>query len=91
MVMTQRKRPLVFRERVLGWFGLLLLGVVGWACEWGDRSHRRGRRARLLLVWMVIETVTIIGWTIDRLLPIDSRDDASGLVVVDPKTHGGVR
>ena len=86
--MTYRNSPLVFRERALGWFGLLLLGVVGWACEWGHASHRR---ARLLVVSMVIETVAMIGWTIDRLLPIETRDDPSGFATVGPKTDGGVR
>jgi hypothetical protein len=75
----------------LGWFGLLLLGVVGWACERRHASHRRWPRARLLVVSMVIETVAMIGWTIDRLLPIETRDDASGFAAVDPKTDGGVR
>jgi len=89
--MTHRNSPLEIRERVLGWFGLLLLGVVGWACEWGQASHRRWRRARPLVVSMVIETVAMIGWIIDRLLPIETRDDVSGFAAVDPKTGGGVR
>ena len=89
--MTHRNSPLVFGERVLGWFGLLLLGVVGWACEWGHASHRRWGRARLLVVSMVIETVAMIGWTIDRLLPIEAHHDGLGFAAVDPKTDGGVR
>jgi len=50
-------------DRGLGWLGLFLLGLTGWAAE---RLHGRtpiaGVTARL-----VLRCVTAVGWVIDRL------------------------
>ena len=58
---------------MLGLFGLLLIVLVGWA---SDRTltepHTLATRARRVLGWLVIESVTAIGWAFDRLAPVEA-------------------
>jgi hypothetical protein len=54
--------------RGLGWLGLFLLGLTGWAAETRE-TPIAGVLARL-----VLSCVTAVGWAIDRLpLPDPSR------------------
>jgi hypothetical protein len=58
------------RSRMLGWFGLVLIVLICWAAD----QTRPGPRtltthARLFIGWLVIESVTAIGWAFDRLAP----------------------
>ena len=60
------------RNRMLGLFGLLLIVLVGWASGQTTReSHLLPTRARRVLGWLVIESVTAIGWAFDRLAPVE--------------------
>ena len=60
----------------LGWLGLCLLGLTGWAVE---RLHERTPIAGVL-ARLVISCVTTVGWVIDRLPVPDpyrgNRDDS---------------
>jgi hypothetical protein len=50
-------------DRGLGWLGLFLLGLTGWAAErLQERTPIAGVPARL-----VLRCVTAVGWVIDRL------------------------
>ena len=68
------------RTRMLGLFGLLLIVLVGWASDQTTReSHTLATRARRVLGWLVIESVTAIGWAFDRLAPVDVTTTTTGL------------
>lgn len=59
-------------ERALGSLGLFLLGLVSWAA---DRLQGRAPIAAVL-ERLVLNSVTAVGWVIDRLpLPDPSRRD----------------
>jgi len=60
------------RNRMLGLFGLLLIVLVGWASDQNaTEPHTLATRTRLVLGWLVIESVTAIGWAFDRLAPVE--------------------
>jgi hypothetical protein len=60
------------RNRMLGLFGLWLIVLVGWASDQTSReSHRLATRASRVFGWLVIESVTAIGWAFDRLAPVE--------------------
>jgi hypothetical protein len=55
-------------ERIIGWFGLVLIGLLGWACEQRDREpHTVATQVRGALAWLVVESITGVGWAIDRV------------------------
>ena len=62
-------------DRMLGSFGLGLIVLLGWACEQNTvESQTYTTRARRALGWLVIESVTAIGWAIDHIAPLEPRD-----------------
>ncbi len=78
-------------ERMLASFGLLLIVLLGWACDQQTSkplSYRR--RARRVLAWLVIEFITAIGWAIDHVALVRVSDDRR-LFAVDPNTQGEAR
>jgi hypothetical protein len=56
-------------EQALGALGLLLIGLVVWACEQRTDVRTVPGRSRRALAWLVIQSVTAVGWAIDRLFP----------------------
>jgi hypothetical protein len=55
-------------DRMLGSFGLGLIVLLGWAYEQRaiePQTHTTG--ARRALGWLVIESVTAIGWALDHI------------------------
>jgi len=64
-------------NRMLGSFGLALVVLLGWACEQrAHSSHTVAMRARRVLAWLVVESVTAIGWAFDYIAPIEATDEA---------------
>ena len=60
------------RNRMLGFFGLMLIVLIGWACDQNaTEPHTLATRTRRVLGWLVIELVTAIGWAFDRLAPVE--------------------
>ena len=60
------------RNSMLGMFGLLLIVLVGWAIHQNaTEPHTLATRTRRVLGWLVIESVTAIGWAFDRLAPVE--------------------
>ena len=60
------------RNRMLGLFGLLLIVLVGWASDQNATEPQTlATRTRRVLGWLVIESVTAIGWAFDRLAPVE--------------------
>jgi len=55
--------------RGLGWLGLFLLGLTGWAAE----RLQEGTPIAGIPVRSVLRFVTAVGWVIDRL-PVSERD-----------------
>jgi hypothetical protein len=90
--MTHRINASSFGNQVLGPFGLLLIGIVGWACDWAHRSDGRWARARLLVATVVVELITVIGWTVDHVPPIELRNgNGSGFRTVEFKSGEHMR
>jgi hypothetical protein len=78
--------------RMVGSFGLVLIVLLGWACEQRTGTpHTPAMRARRALAWLAVESITAIGWAIDRIAPVDTRDDASEFAAVHLETHGEPR
>lgn len=68
---TVRQSPV---EWMLGWFGFVLLVLLGWACDQqADPSHTVRARLRRALARLVVPSVTATGWAIDHLAPIAAR------------------
>jgi hypothetical protein len=61
MVRTTDRESVI--RHALGWLGLFLLGLTGWAAE------RLPGRSPIAAVpaWLVLKGVTTVGWVIDRL------------------------
>ena len=70
------------RNRMLGLFGLMLIVLIGWACDQNaTEPHTLAIRTRRVLGWLVIGAgallgcvallVTAIGWAFDRLAPVE--------------------
>ena len=53
---------------MLGSFGLALIALLGWAYEQNTlEPQTHTTRARRALGWLVIESVTAIGWAVDHI------------------------
>jgi hypothetical protein len=66
-----------FLEKMLAWLGLLLLGLLAWACNPQTASPRTARsHARRALARLVIGSVTAVGWIVDHLSPVATGADA---------------
>jgi len=71
------------RNRILGLFGLLLIVLIGWASEQQTTEPRTlATRARWVLGWLVIESVTAVGWAFDRIPPVVVKAGAEQLFFV---------
>jgi hypothetical protein len=78
-------------ERMLASFGLLLIVLLGWACDQQTLTpHPYRRRARRVLACLVIESVTAIGWAIDHLTLVRVSEDRRGFAV-DPNMQEEAR
>jgi hypothetical protein len=65
---------MTYFEPMLGRFGLVLVALLGWACNQEiGASHTVEGRARCLLAWVVVRSVTVIGWAFDRFPPASAR------------------
>jgi hypothetical protein len=71
-------------DRLLGEVGLVLFGLLGWACEQASASAWWQRT----LAWLAIESIGLIGWTIDRLAPVESSVRAQRLIPINSRTQG---
>jgi hypothetical protein len=70
-------RPLPV-EPMLGRFAFVLIALLGWACDQEiGASHTVKGRARRLLAWLVVRSVTVFGWAFDRFPPVSTRHDTS--------------
>jgi hypothetical protein len=68
-------------ERVLGWLGLLLLGLVGKLAGPAYAEQRtRVQRVSGFLARRAIDAVAVVGWLADRLPGRDGRASAEHLV-----------
>jgi hypothetical protein len=55
-------------DRMLGSLGLLLIVLMGWACEQNTCGPETpATRARRALGWLVIQSVTAVGWAFDHI------------------------
>jgi hypothetical protein len=65
------RSPLVL---MLGWCGLVLIVLLGWACgQLATAPHTVRTRVRRGLARLVIASVTAVGWTVDHLAPMSAR------------------
>lgn len=71
-------------DRLLGGVGLVMLGLLGWACEQAPASAWWKRT----LAWLAIESIGLIGRTVDRLAPVESSVRAQRLIPINSRTHG---
>ena len=71
--MKTRTANLSALDLMLGSFGMALIALLGWACaqEPGD-GRSVAKRARRAAAWLVLQSVTAIGWAFDRIAPIDA-------------------
>ena len=83
------------RNRMLGWFGLVLIVLICWASnQTHPGPHTLATRTRRFIGWLVIESVTAIGWAFDRLAPIHVDNTTAPFVDAvsrpRPRMHGRV-
>ena len=77
MKKTTAKSPAL--EWMLGVFGLTLILLIGWASDQTSKEpHTLATRARRIVGWLVMESVTGVGWAFDRMARVD----------VSPETRG---
>ena len=70
--MKQRHSSSSLSERFLASLGLALIVALGWACDQPTRaSHPALARMRQALAWLVVTSVTVTGWVIDHLHPVE--------------------
>ena len=80
---TARSSPQVL---ILGTLGLAAITVLGWACDQQAGPAPRAHPRRLL-AWLVTQGVTAMGWTVDRIAILGSRQRAGARDVLAAPTH----
>ena len=78
-------------ERMLGVLGLVFIVLIAWATNQDSKEHGRPTHARRLLGWLVIESITAIGWALDRIAPVDVGTATRGFGDPRPAVHGEQR
>lgn len=72
-------------DRILGSFGMVLVVLLGWACKQMEgEPHTLATRTRWVSGWLVLESITAIGWTLDLIAPVAVTDDTRGFAGVHP-------
>ena len=76
----------------LGSFGMALIVLLSWACEQepGDVPSF-AKHTRRAAAWLVIQSITAIGWAFDRIAPVERRTEARGFVHVRDGRHRGLQ
>ena len=80
---TVRSSPQVL---ILGTLGLAAITALGWACDQQAGPAPRAHPRRLL-AWLVTQGVTVMGWTVDRIAILGSRQRAGTRDVLAAPTH----
>jgi hypothetical protein len=75
-------------ERMLGVIGLVFMVLIAWATNQVSQEHGPPTRARRLLGWLVIESITAIGWALDRIAPVGAGTETRGIAGPRPAMHG---
>jgi hypothetical protein len=78
-------------ERMLGVVGLVFIVLIAWATNQDTKKHGRLTRPRRVLGWLAIESITAIGWALDRIAPVDAGAETRGLADPRPAMHGEQR
>ena len=77
--MTSRTANVSALDLMLGSLGMALIALLGWACEEEPGDVRASAlRARRAAAWLVIQSVTAIGWAFDRIAPVGVRTETNG-------------
>ena len=86
--MKNEKVKLPSLERMLGVVGLVFIVLIAWATNQDTKEHGRLTLRRQLLGWLAIESITAIGWALDRIAPVDAGAETRGLADPRPAMHG---
>jgi hypothetical protein len=90
--MKTRTATISALDWMLGSFGMALIWLIAWAYEQEPRAARSwSKRARHVATWLVVECVTAIGWTFDRIAPVEERAKTTCFATVQERTHGGLQ